>query len=74
MKKGRGETAPTFLIITSQTPVPVHPWSKAKKRRGDCEQRYFLSLTSNADVRHIGCHCVLNKFTANVFERNGNRA
>ncbi|WP_203529998.1 hypothetical protein, partial [Ensifer canadensis] len=26
-KKGRGETAPTFLIIAYQ-PVPVHPWSK----------------------------------------------
>jgi hypothetical protein len=26
-KKGRGETAPTFLIIAF-SPVPVHPWSK----------------------------------------------
>jgi len=27
-KKGRGEIAPTFLIIVL-SPVPVHPWSKA---------------------------------------------
>jgi hypothetical protein len=26
-KKGRGEIAPTFLIVAS-LPMPVHPWSK----------------------------------------------
>jgi hypothetical protein len=37
-KKGRGENAPTFLIIAF-LPVPVHPWSKASSDEGYCERQ-----------------------------------
>jgi len=37
-KKGRGENAPTFLIIT-YSPVPVHPWSRASGDGGHRERQ-----------------------------------
>ncbi|MGQ3214337.1 MAG: hypothetical protein ACT6U0_17275 [Shinella sp.] len=59
-KKGRGETAPTFLIITF-SPVPVHPWSRASGDGSNCERQIFSSAHSNADAGYIGGHCVQNK-------------
>jgi hypothetical protein len=41
-KKGRGETAPTFLIIAF-SPVPVHPWSKAFQRCGVASSEFQRS-------------------------------
>jgi hypothetical protein len=38
-KKGRGETAPTFLIRYS--PLPVHPWSKVLSYTGVASGRTF---------------------------------
>jgi len=60
-KKGRGETAPTFLII-AYPPVPVHPWSKVSKRWQRLRAANSPALISNADHSHIGSHCVQNKF------------
>jgi len=56
-KKGRGETAPTFLIITC-SPVPVHPWSKASGDAAIASGRSFPALISKADDGDIGGHCV----------------
>ena len=47
MKKGRGETAPTFLIIAYQ-PVPVHPWSKVQSDEAFASGESF-SAHSNAN-------------------------
>ncbi|WP_157224507.1 hypothetical protein [Rhizobium mesoamericanum] len=53
-KKGRGETAPTFLT-SLLIPVPVHPWSKAESNlRQIASGRRVPALISNADVSHIG--------------------
>jgi hypothetical protein len=59
-KKGRGETAPTFLIITC-SPVPVHPWSKASGDAAIASGRSFPALISKADDGDIGGLCVENK-------------
>ena len=62
-KKGRGENAPTFLIITF-SPVPVHPWSMASGDAAIASGRSFPALISNADDGYIGGHCVQNKMLA----------
>jgi hypothetical protein len=68
-KKGRGETAPTFLIITC-SPVPVHPWSKASGDVAIASGRSFPALISKADDGDIGGHCVENKSRGQNDERS----
>ncbi|MGK6314153.1 hypothetical protein [Neorhizobium sp. DT-125] len=47
-KKGRSEIAPTFLII-AYPPVPVHPWSKVRKRWAIASGEFIPALISNAN-------------------------
>ncbi|MBE1508465.1 hypothetical protein [Rhizobium viscosum] len=51
-KKGRGETAPTFLTIAN-SPVPVHPWSKAFQRCGVASSEFQRSSAMPMKVFYL---------------------
>jgi len=62
-KKGRGETAPTFLIIAYLL-VPVHPWTKASSSAAIASGELISVLISNADCGCVFGDCVQKKFAA----------
>jgi len=51
-KKGRGETAPTFLT-SLLIPVPVHPWSKAESDCGKLRAADTFQRSSAMPMRGI---------------------